>query len=394
MSNENDKIKELTKELELLESKVNNLEEDNKHLLDRIHHLTEDIKVEPHSTRIKQAIVVDENDAYNTSFDDSRNFNTSKNFGLFINYHWRSIISSKIFWILLVVIPMIFTMLWHIIYSMSYASEGGFLFGGKDEKEVIAMKLAGVISNWLIAVPILVLGCIVLPSFLVSSRESNLLKRLSINSMNKNQIFWFYVTSSLMVFIGYFMVMLGGWLFALSLLANAINKGPVWETSHSMFADVQKFRLFTLTFISMLGIIALGFYRAMTVKSSKVFVAWGTGIFIFSQIVKISLQILGLKPYDADIVLDSWLGEFLIMTLMFVVKWLFLLTIPTIMFISISTVTLGESKFAFVPQFHDAWIDSSVIFGVLQILIILISITIFVLVWYFRKRIISYELGR
>lgn len=391
MSNEKDKIKELTQELELLESKVNDLEEDNKHLLDRIHHLTDDIKIEPHSTKIKKAIVVDESDVYNTFFDESRNFNTSKNLGLFINYHWRSVISSKIFWILLVIIPMIFTMLWHIIYSISYASEGISLFG---EKDIIAMKLAGVINNWLIAVPVLVLGCIVLPSFLVTSRESNLLKRLSINSMNKNQIFWFYVASSTGVFLGYFLVMLGGWLFILSLLVNVINKGQVWETSHAMFANVNKFRLFILILFSIMGIIGLGFYRAMTVKSSKVFVAWGTGIFIFSQIVKISLQILGLKPYDADIVLDSWLGEFLIMTLVFVVKWLFLLTIPTIMFISISTVTLGESKFSFVPQFHDAWIDSQLIFGILQLLAIVISITIFLLVFYFRKNIISYELGR
>ncbi len=391
-----EELLELKQEVEKLEHEVHDLKDDNDHLMHKLHSLSNGKEGIRKSTKITSKIDVPANDPFNTELGDRRSLNRTHNFMTFINYHWHSVIKSKLFWILLIIVPIIFTTLFHVLYTLKAGNETG-IFG---DMYSAANKLSIILINWLIAIPILILTCVVLPGFITSSREDNLLKRLSMNSINRSQIFWFYIISSVLVFMMYLILMFILYLGGLMVLSNTAAGKQVWEAPHDMFfkGGVDVPRLFILAFIFFIGLSALGFYRAMKFKSTKALVAWGTGVFIFSQMTKISLGILDLKAFAIDIDISAF-TDFMISLLIFVVKWMFIFTIPTWVFISISTVGRGPSKWSadgliHISEFDDAWMDADKVFFVLQLITVIFCVAIFTYVWINKDRIINFETGR
>ncbi len=71
---------ELENEVKTLEFKLHELEDDNLHLMERIHKLTIDHKSGSNTMRISKEIVVDEKDPFNSMYGDRATLNARKNF--------------------------------------------------------------------------------------------------------------------------------------------------------------------------------------------------------------------------------------------------------------------------------------------------------------------------
>ncbi len=432
------KISKLEKEVRDLEEKLHHLEDENHLLHHRVKTLTKDVKIEHKSKKITKPIVVPKNDPFYTELGDKKTLNARDNFFTFFDYHWHSVIKSKMLWILLVALPILFTTLYHIAASMEIAdsmhwmnqqieagnlvSAAGFWF----EIKALTSFLSINIVNWLLAIPILVFTCILLPSFITISREDNLLKRLTINSMNRSQIFWFYILSSTLIFSVYLLLMLGVWLSLLTHFAENLAGVEIWEHSFSIFDRIETtippqlagngafssfaagskvamgtdvFELFAFSGIAFLGLTALGFNKSMTAKTSRSLVGWGTGVFIFSQFSKLSVGVLDIQPFKVEMgegpELDVVIG-----VILFCLKWMFIFTIPTVVFVALTTVTRGSvSKFRYggleVDEFANAWLSSpEKFFTILQTIVVLLCIGIFIYVWLNKDKIIKFEAAR
>ncbi len=437
VSEHNKKVSELENEIKKLEDKLYHLEDENHLLHHKVKKLSKETKVTHKSTKITKPINVPKDDPFYTELGDSKTLNARENFFTFFDYHFHSIIRSKMLWVLLVALPLLFSLLFQISAAMNIAdimekmeetpvTQIDRLFSYRFEIHATNSFLSSSIVTWLIAIPLLVFTCILLPSFITLSREDNLLKRLTINSMNRSQIFWFYILSSLLIFSVYLFLMFGVWLALLSNFAENIAGVEMWEHSLSIFDRIEivipdivagigdfeglkagtvvtmgtdVFELFVFTFIFFIGLSALGFYKAMTSKNSRSLIAWGTGVFIFSQFTKLSLGVLDLKPF----LIEMGEGEELDMILgavLFCIKWMFVFTLPTFLFITLMTIGRGSlSKFRYggleTDEFANAWVDNSEqIFTILQFIGIIICVGLFIYVWYNKEKIIRFEASR
>ncbi len=387
-----------------LKNRVRELEEENIHLVDRVHHFTSASKTVHKSAKIKKEIVVDSNEPFNSLYGDRKSLNARKNFWVFFDLQFHSILKNKLMWILLFALPMIFTMLFHVILSLGAATEG--LIPGVPEidtlvQETFATQLANILSGWLVAIPMVVFPCIILPTFLISSRENNLLKRLTINSVNRSQLFWFYMLSSFTIFLSYLFVMFIIWNSVLNLISNVSIGTEIWDSYSSVYhmAGISVTDLLVEAIVLFMGLSGLGFLKAMKVKESKNLVAWGTGMFIFCEMTKLSISIVDMHPYLIE--LDaSEMTNFIIATLLFMIKYMFIFSPVTWAFVAISTVSRGPSKWSpsgSIPtdEFDKAWSDNpEAIFITIQLIAILICLSVFAYVWYNKEKIIILEASR
>ncbi len=426
------KISKLENEIKELEDKLYHLEDENHLLHHRVKTLTKDTKVVHKSTRITKPINVPKNDPFYTEYGDKKTLNARSNFFTFFDYHWHSVVKSKMLWILLVLLPILFTTILHLAGSLEVAdciywiNHPGVadnpqqIASFRFEKFAITSFLAYNMVNWLIAIPLLVFTCILLPSFITISREDNLLKRLTINSMNRSQIFWFYMLSSTILFGIYLFVMFGIWLSVLSNFAENVAGVEMWEHGLSIFDSVtikippglQGFagvtqvtfgvsvlKLLFFTTIFFFGLSALGFHKAMTTKSSRSLVAWGTGVFIFSQFAKLSVGILDLHPFDVEMG-DGPSLDLIVGVILFCLKWMFVFTLPTVIFVALMITARGSvSKFRYgglqVDEFNNAWVESpDAFFTIFRIIVVAICIALFIYVWYNKEKIIKFEASR
>ncbi len=403
---EQKEIVDLRKQVSELEFEVHNLHLDNERLTHRVELLSENTPVHK-STKITKPITVSSEDPFNSEMGDRVTLNAKRNFLTFIEHHWTTAFKSKLFWILLVALPMIFTLLFHILLTLkagksvpvSDALYVPQLF--ENNYEHTATKLSNVLITWLIAIPLIVLPCIILPTFITNSREDNLLKRFAINSINRTQIFWFYMLSSLLVFWIYLTVMFVVWCSLLNFISTLASGTKVWDDGFAVFfeGNVNMFRLFVFTFIFYFGLSALGFYKSMSYNSTKKLVAWGTGLFIFTQMTKMSMGIIDLWAFRINIEDLSDFAEFMISMLIFVVKWMYIFTLPTLVYVATLSISRGPSKWGpegsiHIAEFDNAWMDWDTISLIIQLVTIALCIAIFVYVWYKKNSIINFETGR
>ncbi len=415
-------IKSLEDKINNLEHEVHHLEDENKHLEDRLRNLTkETTSVERVSKKIDKPIVVSSDDPFNSELGDRKTLNSRRNFFLFFDYHYHSVLRSKMLWILLVTLPIIFTLIYHVMFSMeitdvsnqigyvNWQMENDLISSAEGMARLAALnieysalsgQLCSNLTNWLFAIPLIVFTCIIFPLFITTSREDNLLKRLTINSMNRSQIFWFYVLSSTIIFSAYIFIVYGVWMGLLNTLSESIFHSEIWEGALSVYSigNMNLLKIFALGYIFFFGLTALSFNKSMTVKTSRALVGWGTGIFIFSQFAKLSVGIFDLKPFGVEMGMGA-ATDIIIGAILFTIKWMFVFTIPTIVFVAFSTASRGVSKFKVgglqVDEFNNAWYDSpDLVFAILQVVVVLICIGIFVYVWYNKNKIIKFEAQR
>ncbi len=414
-------IKSLEDKIIHLEEEIHHLEDENKHLEDRLNNVTREvIETDRVSTKIEKPIVVSDKDPFNSELGDRKTLNARRNFFLFFDYHYHSVLRSKMLWVLLVTLPIIFTLIYHVMFSMEITDVSNelswynsLLESGDNSPTVIskilelnleysalAGQLCSNLTNWLFAIPLIVFTCILFPLFITTSREDNLLKRLTINSMNRSQIFWFYILSSTIIFSAYLFIMYGFWMALLNALSESIFHSEIWEGALSVYSigNIGLFKIFVLGYIFFFGLSALSFKKSMTVKTSRELVGWGTGIFIFSQFAKLSVGIFDLKPFAVEMGMGE-ATDIVIGAILFTIKWMFVMTIPTLVFVAFSTASRGVSKFKVgglqVDEFQNAWYSNSdLVFNLLQLTAVLICIAIFIYVWYNKDKIIKFEAQR
>lgn len=202
------------------EGKIERLEKENRNLKNN-----KTTKVKP--VDLPGNIEVDIEDKYNTQPKDSFFHNYSKNYRMFRKEAFRNVMKSKLFWSLIVIIPMIMTFIEFVILSMavSYGASVLGIFKG------ILMDLV----NYFMIMPLLLLSLIIFPTYIAVSRENNQLKRFAMLGMSRKQIYWAYMRFTTLFLVLFIFLWLGPWMIILNLAANSIFDSTVFDNYWSIF---------------------------------------------------------------------------------------------------------------------------------------------------------------
>ncbi len=354
-------------------------------------------------------INIDFNDVNNTTPSDHTKENFIGGFTKFGSNMLRTVYTSKMFWILLVGLPMIVTFLEYILYCQSITS----VVAGGTVGLVDSIKLSYDFMNWAVMSPMLLLALIIFPTFISQSRENNTLKRMNLIGVSRSQFYYYYMLFTLIVFGVFVMFWLGPWLWVMDIAVFKLFHGSdsvnaMIQTNgygiYSFLEGVKIFKFFTIATIALITLNSLGYKKAMNVKSSSNLLGWGIGLWIFSMMtsgfsILLSFQLIGHR------IADSFFANIIITLLLLAMKWVFLATIPT-MFTYIMVMSLQDMHGALDSYFNkplgggeapDNFISNEYYLAVMWIVTIAIiayGIYIIVTTWLKRSSIISFEASR
>ncbi len=202
------------------EGKIERLEKENRNLKSN-----KATKVKP--IDLPGNIEVDIKDKYNTQPKDSLWHNYCKNHRMFRREAFRNVMKSKMFWSLIVVIPMIMTFIEFTVLSMTVVTNG-------SSPGVLTMMLMD-LTNYFMIMPLLLLSLIIFPSYIAMSRENNQLKRFAMLGMSRKQIYWSYIRFTTLFLTIFILFWLGPWVIILNLASNSIYGTVVFENKWSIF---------------------------------------------------------------------------------------------------------------------------------------------------------------
>lgn len=152
-------------------------------------------------------IEVDPNDKYNTSPKPGSSkgfFTNAKHIG---GGMFKEMIKSKMFWIIIITLPIIFTFIEYLVsarwgfnndISFSYS---GTLLGVKLKIREYMNQSSSVIGSmtptdyfqWFLFTPILIFTLIIFPSYISRGREENTFKRQALIGVTRSQTYYYYV---------------------------------------------------------------------------------------------------------------------------------------------------------------------------------------------------------
>ncbi len=395
-------------------------------------------------------IEVDSSDKYNTQPKNSALYHFNSNYRMFARDARKNLFQSKLFWFLIVLLPLIISLIEYIFagWGVSHASvvRGGLV------------KVTADYINSFFIMPLTLMSLIIFPSFIATSRETNQLKRYTMKGMSRKQIYYSYMRFSLTYLTLLIFFWMGPWMIIMNLAvdsiwgngidpvfnnpwglffgmdhsmlkvikdidtqqtANYLNSLAVeqgvetWEnitgadvynsiTNNSTSSDegykilmgwfgqlgikideqssealrfilmnneytttiinesnsiyiiefdtririaiptyhdgIQEIAFFTLFILISFGINSVGFNKAMKVKSSRVLMGWGIGLWLFASIVQGSVGLLYEDLYKFDAI-DKAFWNYFVMVLLMFLKWMFLLSPVTIMIVGLSFTT-------------------------------------------------------
>lgn len=351
------------------------------------------------ANKIKEPIKVKtkEEDKFSTRPEGKDFENTISNLRRFTSVAYRNYIRSKMMWILLIALPMVMTLLQHYALTSGYNTVDNQIlvfFNPFDE------RLAAALINWFITMPLLVFGLMIFPTFLTQCREDNFLKRFTMIGMSKKQMYYFYMISSSTLMILFMMLFLGPWLFVLNTITSNMMGFEVWDNPWSMFANVNILYLFILTIFGVITINSLGYRTAMRSKSSRAVVGMGAGLWIFTQFSTIAVVAFGVKFWGGDLYTIEGGWETMVIVMLIFLKWMFLLTIPSLVNMSIMLTTgatsLGGDTIKnllgnFVTYNKD---QVQTICNLIQLLTIAVSSILILIVFTKKEKLVSFETAR
>ncbi len=398
-------------------------------------------------------IKVDVKDKYNTQPHDSVLHHYGKNYRMFRKDALHNVFKSKMFWVLLVILPMIMTFIEFVMTGWGMVNN--FILSSGLEKVSVDL------INWFMLMPLLLLSLIIFPTFIAMSRENNQLKRYAMKGMSRKQIYWAYIRFSIAFLFVMVFLWMGVWVAILNKATesiygtmpdgSAIFKNPwgiffgmdfqalknkesinaenlawIWNTKDLGLTDMQvivgiingsidtstwisgqdvynfittsdtatieatfasipglafTFRdseealailtdpgtvydpttgmitfsrritillpsyhdginataFFGLFILVTFGVNSVGFNKAMKVSSSRGLMGWGIGLWIFASVVQGTSSLLYNDIYKFDGIDGIW--NYVVMILLFILKWMFLLSPVTIMMAGISLTT-------------------------------------------------------
>ncbi len=351
---------------------------------------------------------IDFKDANNTTPSDHTKDNFFDGFTKFGSNMLRTVYTSKMFWILLVGLPMIFTLLEYILYCQTVTLE----LAGEKGGMIDSVKFTYDFINWSVMSPMVLLSLIIFPTFISQSRENNTLKRMNLIGVSRSQFYYYYMLFTLAVFLVFVIFWLGPWLWMMDIAvfklfknSDAINSMLQTEGYgvYSFLGGAKMFRFAVIAIIASLTLNSLGYKKAMSVKSSSNLLGWGIGLWIFSMMtsgfsVLLSFQILG---YEIS---NSFIANIVLTILLLGMKWVFLATIPT-MFSYIMVMSLQDMHKVLSDNFAKPWTSDApanfisreyylTMMWIITIAIIAFGIYIMVTTWLKRTSIISFEASR
>ncbi len=173
-------------------------------------------------------IEIDTNDKYNTQPKNSSLHHYGKNHRMFRKDAFRNVMKSKMFWILLVILPIIFTFVEFIFIGWGVMNNFIFTSG--------LTKISADLINWFMIMPLLLLSLTVFPTFIAMSRENNQLKRYAMKGMSRKQIYWSYIRFSTLFLMVFIFIWMGPWIKILNMAADNI-----WLTDEQLAAGEHVF---------------------------------------------------------------------------------------------------------------------------------------------------------
>ncbi len=173
-------------------------------------------------------IEVDIHDKYNTQPKNSSLHHYRKNYKMFRKDAMRNVMKSKMFWIILVVMPIIFTFMEFTFTGWGILNDFIFPTG--------LTKVTADLVNWFMLMPILLLSLTVFPTFIAMSRENNQLKRYTMKGMSRKQIYWAYMRFSVIFLLIFIFIWMGPWILVLN---KAVDN--IWLTPEQIAAGEHVF---------------------------------------------------------------------------------------------------------------------------------------------------------
>ncbi len=163
-------------------------------------------------------IEVDIHDKYNTQPKNSALHHYRRNHKMFRKDAMRNVMKSKMFWILLVLLPIIFTFI-------EFTFTGWGLLNNFILPKGMS-KVAADLVNWFMIMPLLLLSLTVFPTFIAMSRENNQLKRYTMKGMSRKQIYWSYIRFTAVFLFVFMFIWMGPWIFIMNKAVDSIWLSP------------------------------------------------------------------------------------------------------------------------------------------------------------------------
>lgn len=162
-------------------------------------------------------IEIDVNDKLNTQPKNSVWHNYAQNHRMFRRDAFRSVMQSKMFWILLVTLPIIMTFIEFILTGWGFMHNMVLPAG--------LSKVATDLLNWWLLMPLLLMSLLVFPTFIAVCRENNQLKRYTMKGMSRKQIYWSYIRFTTLFLLIFIFIWLGPWIAILNFANEKIWDG-------------------------------------------------------------------------------------------------------------------------------------------------------------------------
>ncbi len=477
------------------------------------------------SAELPGDIEVNPKDKLNTTPTNGIRKGFFSNANLFMREMSGTLFKSKMFWSLLVILPLLLTFVDYSVFATigsanvklsRYVSDGDIIYNIDYTKAGYAGVSMDMI-NYFILSPLLLSSLIIFPSYISKSRENNTLKRQAMIGVTRKQTYYYYTTFSITFLVLFALFWFGPWTMVLDWLVKSmfpdlmgiqgpvghgassvdyreitlilgwgdnlpdiINNNPdlteglsgiinidgwkeylngdtsqlenlilglglifnkaseemipgssfleaifglsndAWEELNTTYlaavsggADKLLFPplfevfefyknwelMLVMVLISTIALNNYGYNKAMKSKSSSGMLGWGLGMWIFATFASASSMMMAVNIIDSTwSSLPFW--NYFMMTLLFIVKWMFVVTLPSLMMNAIMIVGVGSvdySALKFQVGEDLVLIDSDIVNSIrLAIVIVTILLSIWIVLSTFFKKttLMSYESSR
>lgn len=337
-----------------------------------------------------QKIIIDWDDSKNTqpinnSFSNFK-FSDFYEFSIrFIKY----VSKSWIMWILIFLLPM-FTMFFDVLIM----STNSF-----DESLEIQTNIATSIISITIITPFVLLGLLVLPSFLITSRENGTFKRMIMIGIRKENLYYFYLIFSSLFTIVSSLFLVFPWFGIITSFVN--NSGAAQESVDNpwiIFKFIHPMLFVLIILITIPTISSIGYSLGMKTETPRKQTTIAIGYWIFISTSSSFLQLFPINILASNFSGDiSKFGLLFLKTLFLIFKWMFAFTTLSLLMAGI-TISFGimDPKFRLISEnivYYDPEIEKIILIIIFTISLI-IGIIRILMIFLKRKELLSLEMGR
>ncbi|BDU67427.1 MAG: hypothetical protein TYPL_0800 [Candidatus Tyloplasma litorale] len=364
---------------------------------------TKNTTIKTRNVPLPKDIEVDVKDKYNTSPQEQTFPHFLRNYRLFSSQFIKNVFSSKLFWILLILIPLLISFLEYVLAAAVVTD--GFqktpnLNNLDSTIESFLLKITLDLTNYFIFMPVLLMSLIIFPTFISQSRENNYLKRLRLSGSSRKQFYWFY-----MIFTNLFLILLIAfwfilWLQVLNIAVDSIYnsvkdstviESSVFPTNYWIFKSLNNTDFFVLLLIFALSMNSLGYKKSMKTKSSKILLSSGIGLWIFATIASGFTFLLSKNVIGVDHNIPTLWNGF-INFIIFILKWMFLFSWPSLLLVAL---TIASGTFPepgpLDTNVFEHWEE---LYMAVKILALIAASWLILEVFFRKKTIVSYESSR